>query len=97
MYVLPESITVFNAEELLDSLNKHIQGDIYEQGKSDTVSIDAKDLVDIDGAGLQLLLSVYKTCELKNLSFKMVGINEEIAMLLEITGTKDVLGEESNE
>jgi len=94
MFVLPESITVFNAEELLDSLNKHIQGDIYEQGKSDTVLLDAKNLTDIDGAGLQLLLSAYKTCERKSLSFKMVGINEEIATLLEITGTKDVLGRE---
>lgn len=93
MYQLPDSITIFNSEEVLESLNKYLQS-YLESGQSGTVTIDAKQLTDIDGAGLQLLLSAYKTCEQKNIPFKLLGVNQEIVGLLDITGTKDVLERE---
>lgn len=93
MYQLPDSMTIFNSEEVLESLNKYIQS-YLESGQPGTVILDAKQLTDIDGAGLQLLLSAYKTCEQKSIPFKLIGVNQEIIELLDITGTKDVLERE---
>ena len=94
MYELPESLTVFNSEEVLESLGKYVSSYIEGQGQSDKVVIDATKLIDLDGAGLQLLLSAYKTCELRNIPFHITGIDKEIMTLLEITGTKDMLESE---
>ncbi len=75
MYSIGESISVFNCidvqEELLtyvDDCNKQCQ-------------IDATLLTDIDAAGLQLLISMKKYCDRKNLSFEMVNLQEQLFTL----------------
>ncbi len=91
MYMLPESLTVFNSEEILDSLNQYIQNYTYEQNQSEKLVVDATNLVDLDGAGLQILLATQKTCQQRNITFVIIHMNEEISELLKMTGAKNVL------
>ncbi|OEF95819.1 STAS domain-containing protein [Desulfuribacillus alkaliarsenatis] len=94
MFQLPESITVFNSEEVLESLSKYINNIIFGQNSNEQVILNARELTDIDGAGLQLLLSAYKTCELKNIPYSITELNDEIMALLDITGTKVIVERE---
>lgn len=94
MFVLPTGITVYNVEDVLEEFNRFIQSEDFTSGNADVVLIDASNLEDLDGSGLQLLLSIYKTSKQRNLPFTMLGMTEEIVNLLKITGTREILGNE---
>lgn len=89
--MLPDSITVFNSEEVLENLSKIINEQLFEKGEVKIIELDATELQDIDGSGLQILLSAHKTCALKNVKLVLNNVNEEIEALLTVTGSNELL------
>lgn len=84
MYLLPENLTIYNVKEIRKELMEYSQ-------KTNECTLDAKDLKDIDGSGLQLLLSLYQSCEMRGRHFKLINRGEELAHLLDISGVTDIL------
>lgn len=92
MLILPESLTIFNGEHVLDELTQYINTCIDEQGTNAIITLDAGKLNDIDGAGLQILLSVYKTYNARNVNVQLIGAGDELRRVFEITGVQEIMG-----
>ncbi|MFW6034793.1 MAG: STAS domain-containing protein [Halothermotrichaceae bacterium] len=83
--VLPEELTVFSIEEVRESLLK-------KTNNSSKVELDFQEVEVIDGAGLQLLISL-KKCELKDgLQLSLINVSKSVEKLLNSTGIGNLLG-----
>ena len=71
------------APELEEALQKEL-GDI------ETLTIDFQDLEYISSAGLRVLLSTQKVMQKKG-GLKVVGVNETIMEIFEVTGFSEIL------
>ncbi len=91
MFKLPESLTIFNGESVLEQLIQYLHDGTDGQNSNAVVVLNADELHDIDGAGLQILLSVYKMCADHQIAMQLTGVNSELRRMLEITGVQAVI------
>ena len=80
-----------------DKFTIHKIRDIYKILKDDfesnnSMSIDMKNIDEIDLSGLQVLLSLKKSCDSQNKKFELINIKDEVLYAFELTGTNTVLG-----
>lgn len=62
---------------------------IAEPGESDGIIIDVTKLEYISSAGLRIILSLKKRC--KGKSFKIIGANQSVMDIFEVTGFSDIM------
>lgn len=86
MFELPENMTIYNVGELKEELLIHLKN-----SGGDPVQLDAAKLKDIDGAGIQLLLSLYKTLQEEDRSLSIQNPNQLLNHLLQVSGAADIL------
>ena len=70
--------------------------DIYKEIKeefhlSENLIIDFKNVDEIDLSGLQLLISLKKSCKQKNKKLELINIKDELLYSFELSGTDTVL------
>ena len=70
--------------------------DIYKEIKeefhlSENLIIDFKNVDEIDLSGLQLLISLKKSCKQKNKKLELLNIKDELLYSFELSGTDTVL------
>lgn len=85
MFTLPENLTIYNVKEVKEDLLDHLSHVDKE------VLIDAERLKDIDGAGIQLLLSLYKTLQSEDRTLIIKNRSELVDHLLQHSGAADIL------
>lgn len=88
IYILSEKIDISNAEIVKHELLKFIE-------KNNIISIDGSIVEEIDGFGLQLLLSAHKLCFTKSKPFFIIGTSNRLRRVLELTGFLDLIEEET--
>ena len=88
MLVLPEDITIHNVKKMQTELLDYIEKQV-ENNKAELI-LDAKKLVDIDAAGLQLLLSAYLTAQEEDFSFELKNAGDYLIEVLNLSGANDV-------
>ncbi|MCK8823894.1 STAS domain-containing protein [Fuchsiella alkaliacetigena] len=86
MFELPESLNVHNVKETQEALLSYLQNLEEEQ-----LLLDATLLQDIDAAGVQLLLSTYKTCQEERIEFNLANEQDIIKKLLKSAGVSDII------
>jgi len=74
----------------------HLIRDIYknikdEFDKVDNLSIDMKNISEIDLSGLQLLVSLKKSCDKENKGFQLINISDELLYSFELSGIDSIL------
>ena len=87
MFELPDTLMASNVKEVQQDILDYLQ-----QQKKELV-IDASSLEDIDAAGIQLLLSARISCQQRDLDYQLVGEDQLLKKLLEISGGQDILDE----
>lgn len=89
MYSLGESISIFNCidvqQELLEYLHECSDG---------ICKLDASELNDIDAAGIQILLSLEKTCKNEDLILELVNLQEQMKDTFHKLGLETLLVKE---
>lgn len=88
MYSFGESISIFNCIDVQQDLIQYI-----DQCDNECV-IDASSLSDIDACGIQLIVSLAKYCEKKEIPFEMVGIVDQIELLFQKLGLDMLIGKD---
>ena len=87
IYILSEKIDASNIELAKHELLKFIE-------KNNIVTVDGSIVEEIDGFGLQLLLSAHKYCFTKSKPFSLIGASNILRTVLELTGFLDLIDEE---
>ena len=89
MFILTDAITVNTVEENRLALLAFLQ----EQAEKSTKEavLDASNLRDLDTAGVQLLLSAFKSASQKGLRLYLVNTDDFVLNMLELCGAGDVL------
>lgn len=87
IYILSENVDASNVELVKHELLNFIE-------KNNIVTLDGCILEDIDGFGLQLLLSAHKYCFTKSKPFFLIGASNKLRTVLELTGFLDLIEEE---
>lgn len=90
MFVLAETLTMSTVEEHRAELLEYLQEEEVRSNKEAT--IDASNLRDIDTAGVQLLLSSFKTATQKGLNLYLLNAGDYVLKMLELSGAADILG-----
>ncbi len=85
MFSLPDNVNIYNVKEIRQDLLEYL----HEVDKE--CIIDAQNVKDIDGSGIQLLLSLYKSCNREDKSIKILHLDEQLNHILEISGSIDIL------
>jgi anti-anti-sigma factor len=80
-----------------DKITIHKIRDIYQNIKekfdtSNNITIDMKNIDEIDLSGLQLLISLKKSCDKENKEFQLINIKDELLYSFELSGTDEILG-----
>ena len=84
MLLASSSLTIYEVEQLKDTFKK-----LLLESK---IIIDFKDVIKIDMSAIQLLISLKKSADLKNIPFEIININDEISSSFNISGTAFTLG-----
>lgn len=90
MFVLSEALIMSTVEKHRAELLAYLQQEAESSNKE--VVIDASKLRDIDTAGIQLLLSSFKTASQKGLRLSLLNTGDYALKMLELSGASDVLG-----
>ena len=84
MKIDKDELTIYEVEsfykELLDEFDKG------------NVSIDISSLNKIDMSGIQLLLSVKKSCQESGKTFEIIGANSEVSNTIKKSGSQSLFG-----
>ncbi len=97
MYMLPESLTMHNVRLIQDELIRFLEqalGKDGENGKEAT--LDCRNLVDLDMAGLQLLLSAAKSFYQNEMPLNITNVQPPIQELLQLTGAEEIINPEGH-
>lgn len=89
MFTLPQDMTIHNVKTIQTELLDYIEMQIGEN-KSKLI-LDAKEVDDIDAAGLQVLLSAYLTAQEEKISFELKNNAGYLNEVLNLSGVSDVL------
>jgi anti-anti-sigma factor len=80
-----ENFTVYETEELKEQIVHLIE-------QNDSFELDLENIIKIDMSGIQLLISVKKSCDKKNIPFKIINIDDVLLKSFQICGCDTVLG-----
>lgn len=80
-----ENFTIYEIKELKDKLLEEFQ-------QSEDIQIDLSNVIKIDMTAIQLLLSLKKSCENQNKSFKIKGIDANAYRAFQLSGCDTALG-----
>ena len=89
MFILTDAITVNTVEENRLALLAFLQEQAEKSSKE--AVLDASSLRDLDTAGVQLLLSAFKSASQKGLRLYLVNTDDFVLNMLELCGAGDVL------
>lgn len=81
VFEIPERFTIAQAKQIYDELNNLLESEAVE-----SIVLDAADVVKIDAAGLQLLLSFYRAAEKIHKPVQWRNPSDEIISCAEILG-----------
>lgn len=85
MFSLDESLTIYNVVDVKERFFAYLQ----EEGNNQFY-IDASKVEDMDGVGLQLLLSIMKTCTNAGVMIT-IKISRTVKELLQLTGSLQMI------
>jgi anti-anti-sigma factor len=90
----PSELTIYNVKSFQEDL-------INKLGSNSDIHIDCQQIEIMDGAGIQLLLSLEKTALNENLNVKFINLTSEFREKIDLAGMTELLdfveGEENNE
>ncbi len=89
MLKLPDSLTIHNVGQVRQTIISYLEKQKKEE--NNIIAFDARSLKDIDGAGIQLLLSTLKAFGQEELSFSLVNRGKILEQLLELSGASDIV------
>ncbi len=89
MFRLPESLTIHNVKEIQEELLTYLQQ--VPAGREKEFNLDCSGLRDLDAAGLQLLLSAYKSFSQADIDVKITGTTSFVQHFLDLSGSSDIL------
>lgn len=87
--VLPEELSIYNIENFWRQLVNHLED--LDNMSVTTMTLDFSSVGHIDGAGIQLLLSLEKTILKEKLSVRYLNVEESIKETLKSTGLEYLL------
>ena len=88
MYELPENLDIYTIDTTKQDLMNYIEQQI-EKGEKKVI-IDCAKTEDLDAAGLQILVSAYKTAKNEGLNWKIINQKELVSDLLLFSGGKEL-------
>ncbi|MCK8816826.1 STAS domain-containing protein [Natroniella sulfidigena] len=92
MFELPTNLTIYNVEQIQEELITYFETKVEaEQGQ---LILEAAEVEDIDAAGLQLLVSAYKTANKNDLVLQINNLSNELKKLLTLAGAEFIITEE---
>ncbi|MFW6009343.1 MAG: STAS domain-containing protein, partial [archaeon] len=74
MYQLPENLDIYSIDEIKQDLMNYIEEKIEKDEQE--IVIDGSKTEDLDAAGLQILISAYKTAKHEGLFWKIINQGE---------------------
>ncbi len=95
MYELPENLDIYSIEESRQELLNYIDKKI-ENGENEVI-IDGSRTEDIDAAGLQILISAFKTVKDEGLEWNIINKTDMLSNLLLFSGGKEMWRGSGNE
>lgn len=86
IFILPQRLTVSNIESVKNELIKYVLENME-------INLDGSIVEEIDSAGFQIILSVYKFCILQSKEFAIVGASNILRKVLEMTDLLELIVE----
>ena len=84
MIIKNERLTIHNIRDIYEDIKN-------EFNSSDDIKIDFKGVDEIDLSGLQLLISLKRSCEKGGKKLQFINIKDELLYSFELSGTDQVL------
>ncbi|MFW6022301.1 MAG: STAS domain-containing protein [Bacillota bacterium] len=82
MFYLPEVVNIYNVSEV----KKNLLNILESENEKEIISLNAEKMEDIDGAGIQLLLSFIKSVNKNNKQVEIINKSDDIKRLFSISG-----------
>ena len=90
MFKLPDTLNIENVKEVQEELLNYLQEATKDENED--LALDAGELRDIDAAGLQLLISAYRTFAEEGHPIRLINVSEFLEQMLDISGAIGILG-----
>ncbi len=84
MIIQNERFTINNIRDIYEDIKNEFKS-------SDNIKIDFENVDEIDLSGLQLLVSLKKSCEKEDKKLQLINIKDELLYSFELSGTDQVL------
>ncbi|MGM0470828.1 MAG: STAS domain-containing protein [Bacillota bacterium] len=89
-FLLPDELSIYTVNEI----KKDIIATLQAKEANQDLILDCSQLIELDAAGIQLLLSTAKTALQEDYTLVVDSFSAEVEVVLELAGVKEILVKE---